>query len=259
MNQPLPDSPVVNDYDRTAADRQKALQSGKSMPHRFVEKPAMKKLIPNLTGKKVLMLGCGTGEESLLLEEFGAADMLGIDLSVESVRLANETYPAHKFIAGDIHTLPFDDTSFDFVYSSLTIHYSETPLQVYQEIMRVLKPDGKLQFSVGHPLRWASERTTIDGRTAKLMGYTEGDEPVRRYGSYMDFDLYKETFMSGETLQFWVGPPSMHFALLREVGFNVTAFVETRAIEEAKDVELNYFDRFNHFPQFTIFSAEKPS
>lgn len=81
----------ANDYDRWAADRQKGLKAGESLPHRFVEKPAMRKLLPDLHNKRVLLVGCGTGEESQLLSEYGAADMVGIDLSRESIRLAKES------------------------------------------------------------------------------------------------------------------------------------------------------------------------
>lgn len=248
----------VNDYDRYAAMRQDAFKKGLSLPHRFVEKPAMQKLLPRLDNKAVLMLGCGSGEESVLLEEYGATNMTGVDLSAESIRLANQSYPNHTFAVADMHHLEFEDTTFDFVYSSLAIHYSSDPGGVYKEIMRVLKPGGVLQFSVGHPMRWASERLTIDGRPTKVMGYSEGDEKTRLYGNYSDFQECEDTFASGETLRFWVGPPSMHFGLLRQAGFIVNEFVETRAIEEAKSVDENYYARFNHFPQFTIFVAEKP-
>lgn len=248
---------MVNDYDKYAAQRQKELKKGGKFSHRFVEKPAMRNLLPDLKGKKVLMLGCGTGEEALLLEEFGAESMTGVDLSAESIRIANETYPSHVFRVGDMHALDFHDSSFDFVYSSLTVHYSERPLDVYKEIARVLKPGGIFQFSVGHPMRWASERTVLNGISTKLMGYTEGDVPPRLYGSYSDFRQYDETFPSGEVLRFWVGPPSMHFLSLKQAGFNIDHFVETRAIEECRDVDEFYYDRFSHFPQFTIFVAIK--
>lgn len=248
---------MVNDYDKYAAQRQEGLKKGESLPHRFVEKPAMRELLPNLIGKKVLLLGCGTGEESVLLEEFGATAMVGVDLSKESVRLANESYPKHDFEVADMHKLPFDDDTFDFVYSSLTVHYSPTPVEVYKEVRRVLKTDGIFQFTVGHPMRWASERITIDEVPTKLMGYTEGDMPVRLYGNYSDFQQYAETFPSGEVLQFWIGPPSMHFGLLRQAGFDVTDFVETKAVEECKEVNEYYFERFSHFPQFAVFVAKK--
>ena len=78
------------------------------------------------------------------------------------------------------------------------------------------------------------------------------------YGNYSDFGEYEETFPSGEVLRFWVGPPSMHFRLLREAGFNVTNFIETKAIEETKEVNNDYYLRFSHFPQFIVFAAEKP-
>jgi len=248
----------ANNYDRYAAMRQEALKKGQSLPHRFVEKPAMKKLIPDLHGKRVLMLGCGTGEESALLEKFGGKDMIGIDTSKESVRLANASYPTHTFEAGDMHNLAFEDGSFDYVYSSLTIHYSKEPKKVYAEVIRILKPGGVFQFSVGHPMRWASERTVHDGMTIKLMGYTEGSASPRLFGNYSEFHECEEVFKTGEVLKFWVGPPSFHFTLLREVGFDISNFVETRAVEETKEADEAYYARFNHFPQFTIFSATKP-
>jgi len=249
---------MVNDYDRYAAQRQEALKKGETLPHRFVEKPAMKKLLPDLKNKEVLMLGCGTGEESLLLEEFGALAMTGVDLSKESVRLANETYPHHTFAVADMHSLDFAGDTFDFIYSSLTIHYSSHPLDVYKEMFRVLRPGGTLQFSIGHPMRWASERIQIDGTQTKLMGYTEGDTPPRLYGNYSDFKEYDETFPTGEVLRFWIGPPSMHFGLLRQAGFEVTDFVETKAVEECKEANEYYYERFSHFPQFAVFAAQKP-
>jgi SAM-dependent methyltransferase len=248
----------ANNYDRYAAMRQEALKKGQSLPHRFVEKPAMKRLIPDLHGKQILMLGCGTGEESTLLEEFGGKDMIGVDSSKESVRLAKASYPAHTFEVGDMHNLTFEDGSFDFVYSSLTVHYSHEPNRVYEEVMRILKPGGTFQFSVGHPMRWASERTVHDGITVKLMGYTEGSMSPRLFGSYSEFHECEEIFKTGEVLKFWVGPPSFHFTLLREAGFDVSNFIETRAVEETKEIDEAYYARFNHFPQFTIFSATKP-
>jgi SAM-dependent methyltransferase len=157
-----------------------------------------------------------------------------------------------------MHKLPFDDGIFDFVYSSLTVHYSSVPVDVYREVLRILKPGGVFQFSVGHPMRWASERIMIEGAPTKLMGYTEGGMPPRLYGNYSDFQEYDETFPSGEILRFWIGPPSMHFGLLRQAGFEVTDFIETKAVEETKQVDEYYYERFSHFPQFVVFVAKKP-
>ncbi|MEI6054386.1 MAG: class I SAM-dependent methyltransferase [Candidatus Saccharibacteria bacterium] len=249
----------INDYDNFAAKRQEGLVNGTIFSHRFVEKPAMKKLLRNLSGNKVLMLGCGTGDESKLLEEFGASDMHGVDLSSESIMLAKGAYPKHEFLVGDMHHLQFDDEFFDFIYSSLTVHYSADPLSVYKEIFRVLKPGGSFQFSVGHPVRWASESIEIDGLGMKILGFSGNyDEKPRLYGNYSEFKKYDQVFPSGEVLSFWVGSPSMHYNLLKAAGFIVKEFIETKAVEECKDVAPFYYERFSRFPQFMIFVAEKP-
>lgn len=168
-----------------------------------------------------------------------------------------KNHPDVSFAVGDMHQLEFDDDSFDFIYSSLTIHYSRRPGDVYKELFRVLRLGGILQFSVGHPVRWASERTEIDGVTTKLLGYSEDEDKRRLYGTYSSFKEYEETFKNGEVLRFWIAPPSMHFSLLREAGFAVDAFVETRAVAECKEVDEYYFLRHQEFPQFSVFAARK--
>ena len=101
----------VNDYDKFAEKRQQDLINGMKPSHRFVEKPMMKAMIPDLRGKKILMLGCGTGEEVDLLEAFGASKELltGIDLSSKSIDLAKKAYPQVEFVVGDMNDLPFDN------------------------------------------------------------------------------------------------------------------------------------------------------
>ena len=42
---------MVNDYDKFAKERQEQLKKGLKRPHRFIEKPMMRELLPNLEGK----------------------------------------------------------------------------------------------------------------------------------------------------------------------------------------------------------------
>jgi ubiquinone/menaquinone biosynthesis C-methylase UbiE len=248
----------ANDYDKYAKLRQEELLKGLSKPHRFVEKPMMKALMPNLDNKKVLMLGCGTGEESILLKSFGAKELVGIDLSSESINLAKDTYSNCEFIVGDMHSMPFEDNSFDFVYSSLTVHYSKEPEAVYKEIYRILKKDGELLFSVAHPLRWASTKIDIDGVSSRIIGYTDNDEFEQRvYGNYSSFKEHSHNFREGEILSFFVAPPSMHFKLLKKSGFSILDFSESRCVEDAKNVDEKYYKRFSEIPQFMAFLAKK--
>ncbi len=254
---------MTNDYDKFAKKRQQDLINGMKPAHRFVEKPMMRKMLPNLKGKKVLMLGCGTGEESILLEDFGASikNMTGMDLSEKSIEIAKESYPGIEFVVGDMNHLPFDNDSFDFVYSSLTIHYSATPEKVYKEVYRVLKKEGLFLLSIGHPLRWASEEKNIEGEVYRVIGCSKNDEEKKVLGKYHSFE--KHTFSSfawqtdDEILEFYVGSPSMHFKLLKEANFDVLDFTESKCIEEAKTVDINYYTKYSEIPQFMAFLVKK--
>ena len=244
---------MINDYDKFAKERQEKLKKGIKKPHSFIEKPMMKELLPNLTGKKVLMLGCGTGEESQMLKEHGARDIIGIDLSKESIRLAKESYPDCEFMVGDMHSLPFDNETFDFIYSSLAVHYSETPEVVYKEIYRLLKTNGEVLFSIGHPLRWACEEIEVDGVKCIGIGYGINSSSDKVFGNYNTFKKHDHHFKNGEVLSFYVGSPSFHYKLLKKVGFTT----EGNCIDEAKDIDYNFWKKFHEFPEFMAYLARK--
>lgn len=253
----------INDYDKFAEKRQQDLINGMKPSHRFVEKPMMRAMLPKLENKKILMLGCGTGEESKLLEAFGADvnNLVGIDLSSKSIEIAKKTYPNVEFVVADMNELPFLDNTFDFVYSSLTIHYNGTPLKAYEEVYRVLKPGGEFLFSIGHPLRWGSEEVDLNNEKVRIIGCSKSDDGNSVYGNYHTFKSH--TFNSfawqndGEVLEFFVGSPSMHFKLLRTAGFDVLDFTESKCVEDAKDVDMNYYVKNSEVPQFMAFLAKK--
>ena len=249
---------MINDYDSKAKKRQEGILNKTNRAHSFVEKPMMKSMMRNLKGKKVLMLGCGTGDEARLLEEFNAKDIVGIDISKESIEIAKKTYPEYKFIIGDMHKLPFEDNCFDFVYSSLSIHYSENPEKVYNEVYRVLKKKGYFLFSVGHPMRWTSEKVMIENEEYKLLGYQNSSTENKIYGNYNSFTKIEE-YLACEDMTFllYIGSPSMHFKLLRKCGFKVEDFSESKCIDELKEIDYNYWYRYHEFPQFMAFLAHK--
>lgn len=253
---------MKNDYDKYAKERQERLVNGAMPAHRFVEKPMMKNMMPNLKDKKILMLGCGTGEECNLLETFGAdkENLVGIDLSKESIKIAKATYPDVEFIVGDMNNLPFEENTFDFIYSSLAVHYSATPDKIYKEVYRVLKTDGLFLFSVAHPIRWSSTHKEIEGNIYRIIGCSRDDNASEVFGNYNTFKQYTHNFFSwgvSETLSFYVGSPSFHFKLLRKTDFEILDFTESSATEETKEVDINYYKKNKELPQFMAFLVKK--
>jgi ubiquinone/menaquinone biosynthesis C-methylase UbiE len=96
----------------------------------------------DLTGKRILDVGCGKGRFARIFQErHPAAEVWGLDLSAEML----------KYVPAGIHTragsmtaLPFEDSWFDAAYATESLeHAVEIDLAV-AEICRVVKPGGRV-------------------------------------------------------------------------------------------------------------------
>ena len=103
---------------------------------------------------KVLDLGCGKGADTIFFHNKGL-DATGVDYSKEAIKQFNDTQKRYDiFIASLVHDitqgLPFEDESYDFVYSRLGLHYfdDKKTRKIISECRRVLKREGLLMFQV---------------------------------------------------------------------------------------------------------------
>ena len=96
--------------------------------------------VPPLAGQRVLEVGCSDGLTCDLVAHEGAASVTGVDL-LESVGLLypNPRCVFHKL---DAATLPFEDQTFDLVYSIATFEHVSDPLATLKEMKRLLRPGG---------------------------------------------------------------------------------------------------------------------
>ena len=96
-------------------------------------------------GHDLLEIGAGIGTD---LSQFaqGGARVTDLDLSAGHLRLAQENFALRglkgRFVHHDAETLPFEDDSFDVVYSNGVLHHTPNTRDVVREIHRVLRPGG---------------------------------------------------------------------------------------------------------------------
>lgn len=96
---------------------------------------------------RILELGCGTGLWSEYLSGI-CADVTSMDISEDLINVARSkpVLSRVQFVRGDCEHMPFPDRSFENVCGLSVLHHLNVP-QTLKEILRVIKPGGKLWFS----------------------------------------------------------------------------------------------------------------
>ncbi|MCD4657668.1 MAG: arsenite methyltransferase [Planctomycetes bacterium] len=105
-------------------------------------------------GDTVLDLGSGAGIDCFLASSKvgDSGKVIGVDMTPEMIQRARiisevENYNNVEFRLGEIEDLPVDDSSVDLIISNCVINLSPDKKQVFAEISRVLKNNGKVLIS----------------------------------------------------------------------------------------------------------------
>lgn len=101
-----------------------------------------------IRGKRMLDVGCGSGEAAIYFAQRGAVvtalDISGAFLRVVAALSRKHGTPVSAIIA-PVEFLPFPDETFDIVYGNAVLHHVEF-LDAMREVHRVLKPGGRAFF-----------------------------------------------------------------------------------------------------------------
>ena len=150
-------------------------------------------LAENVVGKRVLVPGCGFGEDAIRLSMLGA-NVSAFDLSTESIDIAvqraTKAGQAHiDFAVMPSEATTYADKSFDLVLFVDILHHVDI-VRTMQEIARILKPGGTI---IGDELYTSSNLQSVrESRLVEKMLYP----PMRRwiYGTktpYITADEHK--------------------------------------------------------------------
>jgi ubiquinone/menaquinone biosynthesis C-methylase UbiE len=188
-------------------------------------------------GSKGLDVGCGIGLQALLLAEAVGPQgrVTGMDINQEFLNRAEKLIKKVglsrqiSFKHGDINKMPFEDNTFDWLWSADAAGYpAEEPLSLIKELARVIKPGGQIALLIyssqmllpGHPLLEAR----LNATSAGIAPFHTGMKPQTHYLRALGW--FREAGLKEASVQTFV--QSFHAPLGEKLRDALTALIEMR-------------------------------
>ena len=186
------------------------------------------RVVPDVAGKDVIELGCGTAYWSAWLARRGAR-VVGIDNSTKQLETASglqrEYGPSFPLLHGNAEHVPYPDRCFDLAVSEYGAAIWCDPYIWIPEAARLLRPGGRLAFLCNSVVSVLCAPDDEDERPTERML-----RPQR--------GLHRTAWPEG-CVDFHLGHGDM-IRLLRVSGFEVEDMIEVFAPEDAADSTFGY-------------------
>lgn len=168
-------------WEKNAGTWTRLVRRGYDVYRDLVNTPGFLRMLPDVAGLRGLDVGCGEGHNTRLIEKRGAR-MTGVDVAPTFVRAAKEMEAERGgrigYVVGSGVELPFAAGNFDFATALMSLMDLPEQDRALEEIHRVLRPGGFLQFSITHPCFSTPHR--------RLLRNAEGEAYAVEVGRYFE-------------------------------------------------------------------------
>lgn len=153
-------------WEQNAAAWTRLARQGWDVYRDAVNTPAFLKMLPDVTGKLGLDLGCGEGHNTRLIAARGAR-MYAVDIAPTFIRFAQEAERERPmgigYAVASAVELPFPSGRFDFATALMSLMDIPEHDAALRELGRVVRRGGFLQFSIMHPCFFPPHRRLVRG------------------------------------------------------------------------------------------------
>jgi SAM-dependent methyltransferase len=181
--------------------------------------------LPDVRGKDVIELGCGTAYVAAWLKKRGARRVVGVDITpaqlVTARRLNEKTHLGLELVEANAEDTGLPAASFDLAISEYGASIWCDPFKWIPEAARLLRPGGELVFLRNSTLSVLC--MPAEGKVGMTL-----QRPQR--------GLHRLDWTDTQETEFQMGHGDL-FRILRESGFELVDLVEVFAPEDAKDHE----------------------
>ena len=202
------------------------------------EWPAIKKMLPDLKGLRVIDLGCGYGWFCRSAREQGAAEVMGLDLSQKMLNKAKSMThdEAISYRLANLESLELAENSYDLAYSSLALHYIVNLPQLLNTIYNSLVSGGYLVFSAEHPIFTAPKHQgwIVDAQGQKSWPVNSYQAEGQRITHWLAEGVVKQHRMLGTYINLLIDQ-GFTISHLEEWGPTPQQIVDTPALDEEKE------------------------
>lgn len=128
-------------------------------------------------GDQVLDVACGTGALTLAVADCvgPAGAVVGVDLNPAMLAVARRKSSSIQWLDGAAEALPLPDRRFDAVVSQFGMMFFADPVKALSEMVRVLRPGGRLAVAVCDAVERSPGYATLSALLDRLFGTSVGD------------------------------------------------------------------------------------
>jgi SAM-dependent methyltransferase len=217
-------------------------------PNDTLEKPILLELAGELSGKRILDLGCGDAAFGREVLEQGCHAYLGVDGSQKMVATARKALAgsAGQVVHSTVEGWAYPESAFDLVVARLVLHYVADIQPVFGGVYRTLSAGGRFVFSVEHPVITSCDRGRPPGTQRQDWIVDDYFETGLRVTSWL-----------GSSVEKYHRTVEDYFAALQAAGFTLERLRESRP-QRALFVDAATYERRKRIPLFLFLAGDQP-